>query len=93
MGGRDRLHTLERFQATLRLARLARLVAEALDEGLHVRHFALLTFEGRLLAGQLGRARHFEGTIVPRVELEAPVLQLRDHIDHTIEKVPIMRNE
>ena len=54
MRGRNALHAFERLDATLRLACLGRLCAEAFDERFHVFDLALLArVHGRVL-GHLG---------------------------------------
>ena len=59
MGGGDRFHAFQHLDPALRLAGLGGLGAEAVDEAVEVRHFALLRFVGRLLRRQPGGAGPF----------------------------------
>ncbi len=90
---RDVLEAVERLQATLRLARLRGLGTEALDELRHVRDLALLLVEERLLRRQPGRALHFEGAVVARVEGQPRLVEVR-HVRHgRVEEVTVVRNQ
>src|ERR1700680_4947360 len=76
----DTLHALERLQPALRLARLARFGAEALDEGLHVFDLALLA---RVESGVLGKLRSallFEGGVVAPIRVGSAVLYIDDAV-------------
>src|SRR5690606_18669512 len=92
MRGRDALHPFERLHATLRLACLARLRAEALDEAHHVLDLALLALVHRLLLRELRRALLFERRVIARVDLRLTVLEVHDAAHGTIEELAIVRN-
>ena len=64
---RDPLHPLERLHPALRLLRLRRLGAEAVDERLQMRDLPLLLHVGRLLQRELLRALALELRIVAGV--------------------------
>src|SRR5665811_1739675 len=93
MRRRDALHALERFQATLRLASLARFGTEALDKGLHVLDLALLAREERRLLGEFRRALIFEGGVVAALRVGHAVRWIDDAIDDATEKFAIVRDQ
>ena len=89
---RDPLHAFQRFETALRLARLARLRAEALDEAHHVADLALLTLVQRLLLRELRRALLFERRVVAGVELRRALLDVHDAVHAAIEELAIVRD-
>ena len=93
MRRRDALHALERLQAALRLARLRRLRAEALDEGLHVRDLALLLLVQRALLRELRGARLLERAVVAAIDRRLLVLDVDDAVDDAVEELAIVRDQ
>ena len=93
MSRRDALHAFQRLEAALRLARLARLGAEALDELLHMRDLALLPGMGLLLLRQFRRTHRFKRAVVAAVAGDALMFDMRNGLHATIEKVAVMRNQ
>src|SRR5688500_18760188 len=93
MRGSDTLHALQRFQTALRLARLARLRAEALDERLHMFYFALLTGEERSLLGELRGALVFECGVVTAIGMRLTVLDVHDAVGNAVEELPVVCNQ
>ncbi len=91
--GGDALEFFQGLDAALRLARLGRLGAEARDEGLEVRHRALLLLEGGLLLGEARGALHLEGGVVARVLVQALVLDVHDESRDRIEEFAVVRDE
>ena len=91
--GRDRLQPLQHLQPRLRLARLRRLVAEAVDEGLQVA--ALVVLPGLEL--QLQRlalaALAVEGIVAAAIEGELALVEMDDGVDGTIEQVAVMADD
>ena len=83
----DALHAVECLQAALRLARLRRLGAEALDEALQMGDLALLLVEHRLLDGELGRAPRLERRIVAGIEREPLRMEVGNVRNARIEEV------
>ena len=53
----------------------------------------LLSRIERLLLCQLGRALPFKLAVVAGIEMNALVLDVRNPCAHTVEKVPVMRND
>ena len=90
---RDALHALQRLQAALCLARLARLGAEAFDKGFHVLDLALLPRKKRGLLGKLRSTLLFEGGVVTAVSVRHAVLEVDDAIDHAIEELAVVRDQ
>ena len=93
MRGGDALQPVERLEAALRLARLARLGAEALDEARHVRDLALLLLEHRLLHGEPRGALRLERGVVAGVEREHAALEVGDVRDAAVEEVAVVRDQ
>ncbi len=91
--GGDVLQPVERLEAALRLARLARLGAEALDEARHVRDLALLLLEHRLLHGETRGALRLERGVVAGVQREHAALEVRDVRDAAVEEVAVVRDQ
>ena len=93
MRGGDALHAIERLQPALRLTRLGRLGAKALDEALQVRDLALLLLEHRLLHRELGRALHLERGVIAGIQREPAGADVRDVGYAGIEEIAIVRDE
>ena len=91
--GGDRLELRQRLQPRLRLPRLRRLEAEAVDELLHV--LALLL----LLPAELDLQRlpfaplAVEGIVGAAIEDELAVLEMHDRIDGAVEEVAVVADE
>ena len=86
----NHLHPFERLEPALRLSRLARLVAESIDECLNPYPFAPDTVCGAAGVFDFGGAQPFERTVVSGVDLDAPVTDQGDVIDDRIEELPIV---
>ena len=93
MGGADQLHAFERLDAALRLARLGRLGAETIDEGVQVGALALLLFEHRLLLREALAALALEGGVAAGIQGEALLLDMGDMIDHGVDEHAIVRDQ
>ena len=89
----DHLHPLERLEPTLRLPRLACLVAEAFDERLHPCSFVPETFGGSQRVLDLDGTEVFECTVVPGVDRYPTVPDQGHPIDDRIQKLPVVGNE
>ena len=89
----DRLELRQRLQPRLRLARLRRLVAEAVDEGLHVPALVVL------LPLQLELQRlplaplPLEGIIAAAIERELALIEMDDAVDGAVEEVAVVADE
>ena len=89
----DRLHALEHLDPALRLAGLAGLVAEAVDEGLDVGAL------GRLPLARLLRQDHplaagaLEPVVAARVEGELPAFEMTGLLRHRVEKVAVVADQ
>ena len=77
---RDPLHPLQRLDPALRLLRLRRLGAEAVDERLQMRDLPLLLRVGRLLQRELLRALALELRVVARVRPELQRVEVDDAV-------------
>ena len=75
---RDQLHALERLDPALRLARLGRLGAEAVDEALQARDLALLPGVHRLLVRELRGALRLERGVVAAVAPQLAPVDVQD---------------
>ena len=93
MRRRDPLHAGEGLEAALRLARLARLRTEAVDERLHVRDLALLAREERGLLRERGGPLLLEGGIVAAIGARAASLDVDDAIGHPIEELAVVSDQ
>ena len=81
---RDRLHPLERLDPALRLARLRRLGAEAVDEALHVgARRVLLALLGDLLLEPRAPGV-LEGVVGALVERELAAVEVQDRADRAV---------
>ena len=89
----DQLHPFERLESTLRLPRLARLVAESFDERLHSRPLALDTSGRSTGVLQLVGTQAFECTVVPGIDGDAAVPHQGDVIDDGVEKLAVVGDE
>src|SRR6185503_4073308 len=91
--GFDALDLLESLHARLNLARLGRLVAEALDEPLDARDLPRL-LGGLLLERRLPRLARLEVVVVAAGELgELPAIELDDAAHHPVQEVPVVRDD
>ena len=89
----DPLHPRQRLQAALRLARLGRLRAEAVDERFEARDLALLAGVERLLVRQALGPRILERRVVAGVAAQSPVLEADDGRGDGIEKLAVVGDQ
>ena len=89
----DHLHPFERLEPALRLPRLARLVAEPVDERLDSRPLAMETCRRAARMLQLDGAEPFERAVVPGMDQDASVTDQRDVIDDRVEKFPVVGDQ
>src|SRR6185369_10192083 len=90
---RDALHALERPESALRLLRLGRLRAEAVDERLQVLDLALLLRESRLLQREVRGALALERRIVAGVGPELVAVDVNDRLRDRVEEVAVVRDQ
>src|SRR5690606_4897318 len=86
------LHTRERLHAALRLTRLARLGAKALDKSHDMPDLALLPLVHGLLLRELRGTLFLEGGVVAGVSLHLALLDVHDTVDCAIEELAIVRD-
>ena len=91
--GGDRLHLLERLDARLGLARLGRLGAEAVDEGLQVFAGRLLLDAALLLQLGLLGALALELVVAAAPEGQLLLVEMDDGVDGAVEQVAVMRDQ
>ena len=89
----DALELVQHLDAALHLARLGRLVAEALHETLDLGHALGLVARPRLEEGLARLALDEEMIIVAHVEGDGAVRHLRDGGDHTVEEIPVVGDD
>ena len=90
---RNPLHPFERLHPALRLLRLRRLGAEAIDERLQMCDLPLLLHVGRLLQRELLRPLALELRIVAGVGLELARVEMDDAVDDAVEEIAVVRDE
>jgi hypothetical protein len=78
---------------TRRLARLARLRTEAVDERLHVSDLALLAREERGLLRERGGPLLLEGGIIAAIGTRAALLDMDYAISHPIEELAVVSDQ
>ena len=89
----DRLHPLERLDPALRLPRLRRLGAEAVDEGLHVRARRVLLLLRRHLLLEPCPAGVVEGVVAALVERQLLPVQVQDRVDRPVQQVLVVADD
>ena len=93
MRGRALLQALELLQAALRLAGLARLVAEAVDEGADLAHPRLLLLVHRPAEREGVRALSLEGAVVAPVAARVPALQVHHVGGDAVQEVAVVGDD
>src|SRR5581483_9584023 len=93
LGERYRLELGQALQPALRLARLARLGAEAVDEGLEVLALGLLLGGKGLLARQRLAPGAQEGLVAAAVERKPPLAQMQHVIGDIVDELPVMAHQ
>ena len=83
---------VEHLDAALHLARLGRLVAEALDEALDLGDALGLVARARLQELAPGLALHQEVVVVARVDHEPLGREVGDRRDHAVQEVAVVRD-
>jgi hypothetical protein len=91
--GGDPLHPLDRLDAALRLLRLRRLRAKAVDERLQMCDLPLLLRVGGLLLRELQRPLGFELRVVAAVCAKLQSIDVHDRVDDGVEEVAIVRHQ
>ncbi len=92
LGRRDRLHPRDHLQPRLRLARLGRLVAEAVDVGLQVRAACLLLARlGRQNRATLGPGAG-EGVVRTLIKRQFPILEVQDRAHGPVQQAAVVGN-
>ena len=91
--GRHRLHPLQRLEPALGLPRLARLVAETVDERLDPRTLAPLAVGGPARVRDLDGAQPFERAVVPGVEGDPATDDQGNVVHDGIEELPVVGDE
>ena len=89
----ERAEALDRLEPGLSLARLARLVAEAVDKGLHV---LALNQLAAVLGGGQGEplaALLFEAVVVAAIGDQAAAVEMEDGADHRIEQRAVVADQ
>ena len=89
----DRLHPLERLDPALRLPRLRRLGAEAVDEGLHVGARRVLLLLLRHLLLEPCPAGVVEGVVAALVERQLLPVQVQDRVDRPVQQVAVVADD
>ena len=89
----DPLDLVEHLDPALHLARLGRLVAEALDEALDLGHALGLVARARLEQRVPGLALDEKVVVVAGVDGDAAADQLRDRRDHAVQEVPVVGDD
>src|SRR5207244_8712160 len=90
---RRRTQALDRLQPALRLARLGGLVAEAVDEGLHVSARRILLGGGRGIEGPLLRQRLEEILVTAGIEPELAGIEMHDVADDAVQQLAVMADQ
>ena len=93
MRRRDLFHALQCLQAALGLPGLGRLGPEPVDIGTDMGDFPLLFYVFSLLAGEMLRAQTLKGRIIAPVQGDALLIDVGNMAAHTVEKVPVMRDQ
>src|SRR5205823_9432060 len=89
----NQLHALEGPDPALRLLRLGRLGAKAVDVRAQVCYLPLLLGVGGLLLRQLVRVLALELRVIAGVEPQLAPVEMDDRRDNRIEKIAIMRDQ
>ena len=89
----DPIHLVEHLDPALDLARLRRLIAEAVDEALDLGHALGLVACARLEQRLPGLALDEEVIVVARVDVHTAPRQVRDGRDHAVEEVAVVGDE
>ena len=89
----DRLHARQHLETALRLARFRRLVAEAVDEFLHVLARGFLLLRESLIERAACGACFHERVVIAAVERELAVLEVQDELGGRVQEVAVMAND
>ena len=90
---RDRLHLRQHLEARLGLRRLARLGAEAVDEGLQMGAPLLLLLERLALQRLLLAALALEARVAAAPERELAAVEMQDVVGDVVEQVAVVADD
>ena len=90
MGGCDKGHPLQHFQAALGLLRFRGFVTKPVDVALYMGHFLLLAFVHRLLLCQVFAAAFLELAVIAGIQPYLLLFDVCDVVADRIKKVTVM---